>query len=152
MLPASTALLTGGTVLLAIGFPARNIWMVLLGTILDGAGFAFTNPVQIAAHNQTPLEQRGMVALMGNELASNAGRAMQRPSRRHRSPRWPPPPAAKFSRSHLLEVSPRGISARLHAPSSSHKMRADCRSPAYLARSAQAWPRVSRSRTITAWR
>jgi MFS family permease len=56
------ALLTGGTVLLAIGFPAQNIWVVLFGTILGGAGFAFTNPVQIAALNQTPLEQRGMVA------------------------------------------------------------------------------------------
>ena len=47
---------------LAIGFPAQNIWIVLIGTILGGAGFAFTNPVQMAALSQTPLEQRGMLA------------------------------------------------------------------------------------------
>jgi MFS family permease len=56
------ALLLGGVVVLAIGFPAQNIWVVLIGTILGGAGFAFTNPVQMAALNQTPLEQRGMAA------------------------------------------------------------------------------------------
>ena len=56
------ALLLGGLVLLAFGFPAQNIWVVLLGTIFGGAGFAFTNPAQIAALNQTPLMQRGMVA------------------------------------------------------------------------------------------
>lgn len=56
------ALLLGGVVLLAFGFPAQNIWVVLVGTILGGAGFAFTNPAQIAALNQTPLMQRGMVA------------------------------------------------------------------------------------------
>jgi MFS family permease len=56
------ALLLGGTVLLAFGFPAQNIWVVLVGTIVGGAGFAFTNPVQMAALNQTPLAQRGMVA------------------------------------------------------------------------------------------
>ena len=51
-----------GLVLLAFGFPAQNIWIVLIGTILGGAGFAFTNPVQMAALSQTPLEQRGMLA------------------------------------------------------------------------------------------
>ena len=56
------ALLLGGLVLLAVGFPAQNLWVVLAGTILGGAGFAFTNPVQMAALNQTPLLQRGMVA------------------------------------------------------------------------------------------
>ena len=56
------ALLLSGLVLLAFGFPAQNIWVVLVGTIFGGAGFAFTNPVQIAALNQTPLMQRGMVA------------------------------------------------------------------------------------------
>jgi len=56
------ALLLGGLVLLGFGFPAQNIWIVLIGTIAGGAGFAFTNPVQIAALNQTPLEQRGMAA------------------------------------------------------------------------------------------
>jgi MFS family permease len=55
-------LLLIGTVLLGFGFPAQNIWVVLIATIFGGAGFAFTNPVQIAALNQTPLEQRGMVA------------------------------------------------------------------------------------------
>lgn len=47
---------------MAFGFPAQNIWVVLVGTILGGAGIAFTNPAQIAALNQTPLAQRGMVA------------------------------------------------------------------------------------------
>ncbi len=56
------ALLLGGIVLLAFGFPAQNLWVVLFGTILGGAGFAFTNPAQMAALNQTPLLQRGMVA------------------------------------------------------------------------------------------
>lgn len=56
------ALLLGGIVLLAIGFPAQKIWIVLIGSILGGAGFAFTNPAQMAALNQTPLEQRGMAA------------------------------------------------------------------------------------------
>ena len=35
---------------------------MLIGTIVGGAGFAFTNPVQMAALSQTPLEQRGMLA------------------------------------------------------------------------------------------
>ena len=56
------ALLVAGLVLLGIGFPAQNIWIVLIGTIVGGAGFAFTNPVQMAALSQTPLEQRGMLA------------------------------------------------------------------------------------------
>jgi hypothetical protein len=34
----------------------------VIGTVLGGAGFAFTNPVQMAALSQTPLEQRGMLA------------------------------------------------------------------------------------------
>jgi hypothetical protein len=55
-------LLALGLIFLAFGFPAQNIWLVLIGTIFGGAGFAFTNPAQIAALNQTPLEQRGMVA------------------------------------------------------------------------------------------
>ncbi|MFN8498857.1 MAG: MFS transporter [Anaerolineae bacterium] len=56
------ALLAVGLLLLGFGFPAQNLWVILIGTIIGGAGFAFTNPVQIAALNQTPLEQRGMVA------------------------------------------------------------------------------------------
>lgn len=55
-------LLVAGLVFLAIGFPAQNIWLILIGTILGGAGFAFTNPVQMAALSQTPVEQRGMLA------------------------------------------------------------------------------------------
>src|SRR5512136_1683147 len=90
-------LLAVGLVILAFGFPAQNIWLVLMGTIVGGAGFAFTNPVQMAALSQTPLEQRGMLAgifplagqfgtalfvalltaglniLMGNYLAANPG-------------------------------------------------------------------------------
>ncbi len=56
------ALLAAGVVLLAFGFPAQNLWVILIGTIIGGAGFSFTNPVQMAALNQTPLEQRGMAA------------------------------------------------------------------------------------------
>ena len=56
------ALLVVGLVLLGFGFPAQNIWIVLIGTIVGGAGFAFTDPVQMAALSQTPLEQRGMLA------------------------------------------------------------------------------------------
>jgi MFS family permease len=69
------ALLAAGTVLLAIGFPAQNIWLVLLGTILGGAGFAFTNPVQMAALSVTPLEQRGTLAGIF-PLAGNFGTAL----------------------------------------------------------------------------
>lgn len=67
-------LLVAGLVVLAIAFPAQNIWLVLLGTILGGAGFAFTNPVQMAALSQTPLEQRGMLAGIF-PLAGNFGTA-----------------------------------------------------------------------------
>jgi len=55
-------LLALGLAFLAFGFPAQNLWLVMIGTILGGAGFSFTNPVQMAALNQTPLEQRGMLA------------------------------------------------------------------------------------------
>ncbi|MFN8475379.1 MAG: MFS transporter [Anaerolineae bacterium] len=55
-------LLAVGVLLLVFGFPAQNLWVVLIGTIIGGLGFAFTNPVTIAALNQTPLAQRGMVA------------------------------------------------------------------------------------------
>jgi MFS family permease len=68
-------LLLAGLVLLALGFPAQNIWVVLLGAILGGAGFAFTNPVQMAALSQTPLEQRGMLAGIF-PLAGNFGTAL----------------------------------------------------------------------------
>jgi MFS family permease len=68
-------MLLAGLVLLALGFPAQNIWVVLLGAILGGAGFAFTNPVQMAALSQTPLEQRGMLAGIF-PLAGNFGTAL----------------------------------------------------------------------------
>ncbi len=55
-------LMVVGLIFLALGFPAQNIWLVLIGTIVGGAGFAFMNPVQMAALSQTPLEQRGMLA------------------------------------------------------------------------------------------
>ena len=76
-------LLALGLVFLAFGFPAQNIWLVLLGTILGGAGFAFTNPAQIAALNQTPLEQRGMVAGIF-PLAGQFGTALYRSISRSR--------------------------------------------------------------------
>ena len=55
-------LMAVGLVFLALGFPAQNLWLILIGTIVGGAGFAFMNPVQMAALSQTPLEQRGMLA------------------------------------------------------------------------------------------
>ena len=55
-------LLGVGLVLLAFGFPAQNLWLVTLAAIIGGAGFSFTNPVQMAALSATPLEQRGMLA------------------------------------------------------------------------------------------
>jgi MFS family permease len=55
-------LLALGLVLLALGFPAQSLGLVLVGTIVGGAGFSFTNPAQIAALNQTPPDERGMVA------------------------------------------------------------------------------------------
>jgi MFS family permease len=69
------ALMIGGTVLLAFGFPAQNLWLILIGTIFGGAGFSFMNPVQMAALTDTPLEQRGMLAGIF-PLAGNFGTAL----------------------------------------------------------------------------
>ena len=49
-------------VLLAFGYQSQNLWLIVIATILGGAGFSFTNPVQMAALSATPLEQRGMLA------------------------------------------------------------------------------------------
>jgi predicted MFS family arabinose efflux permease len=51
-----------GLLLLAVGFPAQQMGVVLAGAVVGVAGFAFTNPVQIAALNQAPPGRRGMVA------------------------------------------------------------------------------------------
>ena len=67
-------LLAAGLVFLALGLQAQNLWLVFFGTILGGAGFSFTNPVQMAALSATPLEQRGMLAGV-LPLASNFGTA-----------------------------------------------------------------------------
>jgi MFS family permease len=69
------ALLAGGLFLVAFGFPNQNLWLILIGTIIGGAGFSFTNPVQMAALSETPLEQRGMLAGI-LPLASNFGTAL----------------------------------------------------------------------------
>jgi len=69
------ALSAAGLVFLAFGFQAQNLALVLIGTILGGAGFSFTNPVQMAALSATPLEQRGMLAGI-LPLAGNFGTAM----------------------------------------------------------------------------
>jgi MFS family permease len=63
-LPVSlgVGLLALGAAGLAVGFPAQNLWLIVIASVVGGAGFAFTNPVQMAALNQTPLEQRGMLA------------------------------------------------------------------------------------------
>lgn len=55
-------LLTVGVVLLAFGFPAESLWLIIIGTVLGGAGFSLTNPVQMAALSETPTEQRGILA------------------------------------------------------------------------------------------
>jgi MFS family permease len=68
-------LLAAGLVLLAIGYQMQNLWLVLLATIVGGAGFSFTNPVQMAALSATPLEQRGMLAGV-LPLAGNFGTAL----------------------------------------------------------------------------
>jgi MFS family permease len=39
------ALLATGVVVLAFGYQAQNLWLLLLATILGGAGFSVTNPV-----------------------------------------------------------------------------------------------------------
>jgi DHA2 family multidrug resistance protein-like MFS transporter len=56
------SLLAGGLVFLGFGFLAQNLWLVLLGAAIGGAGFSLTNPVQMAALSVTPFEQRGMLA------------------------------------------------------------------------------------------
>jgi MFS family permease len=62
-------------VVLAFGYMSQNLWLVFLATILGGAGFSFTNPVQMAALSATPLEQRGMLAGV-LPLAGNFGTAL----------------------------------------------------------------------------
>jgi MFS family permease len=69
------ALLSVGLVVLAFGFQMQNLWLILIGTILGGAGFSFTNPVSMAALSATPLEQRGMLAGL-LPLAGNFGTAL----------------------------------------------------------------------------
>lgn len=68
-------LLAVGLVVLALGFQGQSLWLILIGTILGGAGFSFTNPVQMAALSATPLEQRGMLAGL-LPLAGNFGTAL----------------------------------------------------------------------------
>jgi nitrate/nitrite transporter NarK len=68
-------LMVVGVVLLAFGFRAGNLLLVLIGTILGGAGFSFMNPVQMAALSETPLAQRGMLAGIF-PLAGNFGTAL----------------------------------------------------------------------------
>jgi MFS family permease len=69
------ALLAAGLVFLAFGFPAQSLALILIGTILGGAGFFFTNPVQMAALSETPLEQRGTLAGIF-PVAGNFGTAL----------------------------------------------------------------------------
>jgi len=69
------ALLATGSLLLAFGFPSQNLWLILIGTIIGGAGFSFTNPVQMAALSETPPDQRGMLAGI-LPLAGNFGTAL----------------------------------------------------------------------------
>jgi MFS family permease len=64
-----------GSAFLAFGFPAESLPLILIGTIIGGAGFSFMNPVQMAALSETPLAQRGMLAGIF-PLASNFGTAL----------------------------------------------------------------------------
>ena len=68
-------LMVVGVVFLAFGFPAQNVFVILIGTIIGGAGFSFMNPVQMAALSETPLAQRGMLAGIF-PLAGNFGTAL----------------------------------------------------------------------------
>jgi len=68
-------LLATGLVFAAFGFPAQSLWLVVIGAIATSAGFSFTNPVQMAALSDTPLEQRGMLAGIF-PLAGNFGTAL----------------------------------------------------------------------------
>lgn len=68
------ALMAAGLVFLALGFQVQNLWLIIIGTVVGGAGFSFTNPVQMAALSETPLEQRGMLAGIF-PLAGNFGTA-----------------------------------------------------------------------------
>jgi MFS family permease len=68
-------LLVAGLLFLAFGFPRDSLWLILIGTILGGAGFSFMNPVQMAALSETPLVQRGMLAGIF-PLAGNFGTAL----------------------------------------------------------------------------
>jgi MFS family permease len=69
------ALMVLGLASAALGFGGDNLIMVVIGATLGGAGFSFTNPVQMAALSDTPLEQRGMVAGLF-PLAGNFGTAL----------------------------------------------------------------------------
>lgn len=69
------ALLIAGLLCLAFGFPADSLALVLIGAIIGGSGFSFMNPVQMAALNETPLAQRGMLAGIF-PLAGNFGTAL----------------------------------------------------------------------------
>lgn len=69
------ALLVAGLASAALGFSGNNLLLVVIGATLGGAGFSFTNPVQMAALGDTPLEQRGMVAGLF-PLAGNFGTAL----------------------------------------------------------------------------
>jgi MFS family permease len=68
------ALWTAGLVLPACGFPAQSLALILIGTVLGGAGSSFINPVRMAGLSKTPLEQRGMLAGI-LPLAGNFGTA-----------------------------------------------------------------------------
>jgi hypothetical protein len=56
------ALLGAGLIFSGLGLPAQYLWQIVIGAILGSGGFSYTNPVQMAALSETPLEQRGMLA------------------------------------------------------------------------------------------
>jgi len=60
--PLAIAMLAISMVIAGIGFVMGSYWMLAIALILCGSGLAFSNTVQTAAMNATPLHERGMVA------------------------------------------------------------------------------------------
>lgn len=51
-----------GTLVLGYGFSTERLVVIVIATGIVGAGFAFTNPLTVAALNETPVAERGMLS------------------------------------------------------------------------------------------
>jgi len=60
--PISAVLLAVSMVIVGFGFLTGNFLVLAIALVIGGTGIAFSNTVQTAAMNATPIEQRGMVA------------------------------------------------------------------------------------------